>query len=144
MKGLANFGRGRGWLQKLFRVDPAQRDLNHVRASFAAFSTLLQLFPHSRYAPDAQKRMYYIRNLLARHELETAKFYYEREVYVAAANRASGIVKHFEGAPQVVPALGIMVRSYRALGQTDMANEALQVLAMSYPNSKVYRQLRPR
>lgn len=141
MKGLANFGRGRSWLQKLFHTNPAQHDLTYMRASFDVFNQLLTLFPKSQYAPDARKRMVYIRNLLARHDYEVAKFYFDRKAYVAAANRASGVVEHYQGAPQVVPALGIMVRSYRALNQTDMANDALRVLALSYPDSSTFKKL---
>jgi len=141
MKGVVNFGRDRNWLQKVFRTDPAQHDLNYMRQAFADFQTLVKRFPNSQYVPDAEKRMAYIRNLMAKHELEVAKFYFVRKTYVAAANRASGIVEHYEGAPQVIPALGIMVRSYRALNQTDMANDAMRVLAQSYPNSTTFKKL---
>lgn len=141
MKGVINFGRDRNWLQKMFRTDPAQHDLTYMKESFTDFQQMVSLFPDSQYVPDAEKRMRYTRNLIATHELEVAKFYFDRKAYVAAANRASGVVEHFEGAPQVVPALGIMVRSYRELNQTDMANDALRVLALSYPNSATFKKL---
>jgi outer membrane protein assembly factor BamD len=77
--------------------------------------------------------MIYIRNLLAQQQLEIAQFYFERQAYIAAANRASYVVQHFQGAPQVIPALALMVKSYRALGLSEQANEALRVLHYNYP-----------
>jgi outer membrane protein assembly factor BamD len=135
MKGLVNYGRGDNWFQRLFPTDPSQRDLNYMIQSFHDFHELVQRFPDSRYAPDARLRMLYIRNLLAQHELDVAKFYFRRKAYVAAANRAAGLVEMYPQAPQVVPALAIMVESYQALGETQMANDTLQVLVANYPNS---------
>jgi outer membrane protein assembly factor BamD len=135
MKGLVNFDRGRTHLQEVVGVNPAQRDLKYMNQSFNAFSDLVQQYPRSPYSRDAHQRMIYIRNLLAQQQLEIAEFYFRRQVYVAAANRAGYIVRHYQGAPQVIPALVLMVKSYRALGLTEQANEALRVLQYSYPTA---------
>lgn len=134
MKGLINFERDRTWLQKLYPKDPQQLDLSNLRAAFVDFNDLIRLFPDSAYAHDAQLRMIYIRDLMAQRELEVAKFYYSRKAYVAAANRASIIVKHYQGSPVVADALKIMVDSYTALGDQKQANDALRVLQINYPN----------
>lgn len=141
MRGLANFDSSRNWMQRTLKVDITENDLSDMRAAFADFNQLVQRFPNSKYAPDARKRMIYIRNILANYELNVAQFYYDRKAYVAAANRSSYIVKHYEGAPAVVPALALMVRSYRALGVTKSADDAMTVLRLNYPNSPEYRQL---
>lgn len=137
MKGLVNFERDRNWMQKLYSSNPQQLDLSNLHQSFVDFNELIKLFPNSIYVKDAQKRMYYIRNLFAEHELTIAKFYYERKAYIAAANRASEIVRHYEGTPQVVAALKIMVNSYRALGAEKQANDALRVLQTNFPQEKM-------
>ncbi|MGB6977314.1 MAG: outer membrane protein assembly factor BamD [Gammaproteobacteria bacterium] len=141
MKGRVNFDRGRTHLQEMVGVNPAQRDLKYMNQAFNAFNDLLQQYPHSPYSPDARQRMIYIRNLLAQQQLEIAQFYFTRQVYVAAANRASLVVRHYEGAPQVIPALVLMVKSYRALGLTDQANDALQVLQYNYPTAPELKSL---
>lgn len=135
MKGLINMGSNDGWLDRLIRSDPAQRDLSGMDQAFQDFSLLVQRFPNSRYAPDARKRMLYIRNLLAQNQLEIAQFYLKRKAYVAAANRATNIVSLYQGSPQVVPALGIMYQSYRALNENKMADDTLRLLITNYPNS---------
>ena len=141
MKGLVNFERGQSWIQKKFKVDPAENDLNYMHQAFVDFNELLQHFPESKYAPDAQKHMIYIRNLLAKNEIEAAQFYMRHKAYVAAVNRASFVVQHYQGAPEVVDALAIMVEANRALGLEAPANDALRVLQLNYPNSAQYRTL---
>lgn len=141
MKGLINFDRGRNWLQKTFKVSVAETDLSYLRQSFVDFNALLQRFPDSKYAPDAERRMVYIRNMLAQNELDTAQFYFRQKAYVAAANRATNIVQHYQGAPQVVDALVVLVKANRALGLNQQADNALQVLKMNYPNAKQLKNL---
>lgn len=142
MKGLINLGPEEGWIDRWIRAEKAQLDVTGLEQAFNDFSLLIQRFPNSQYTPDARQRMVYIRNLLAQHQLFLAEYYLERKIYVAAANRASEVVQHYPGAPQVIPALAVMVKAYRALGQEKMANDALHVLQSSYPTSKQAQQLK--
>lgn len=132
MKGVVNMRRDRGKIMNYLNLDPAQRDLAPMRDAFTDFRTLISLYPHSQYAADAQKRMIYIRDMLARHELQVAQFYYDRQAYVAAANRASYIVAHYEGAKEVECALRMMVASYNCLGKADLARDARKILRANY------------
>lgn len=141
MRGRINLGRGYNWMQRTFRVRRSERDLTYAKAAYIDFQNLIELYPNSYYAPDAHRRMIYIRNLVAQHELEVAEFYFVREAFVGAANRAMEVVEHYQGTPQVIPALAIMVKSYLALGEDQLANDALQVLLMNYPHSKEARLL---
>jgi outer membrane protein assembly factor BamD len=85
--------------------------------------------------------MIYLRNTLAQSELNIAQFYYDHRAYVAAANRANDVVKDYQQAPAVIPALALMVKSYRQLDLEEPANKALQVLAYNYPDSPEYKAL---
>ena len=141
MRGVANFEQNRGSLNALFYLDPADRDPSFARKSFDNFNVLLRRFPHSPYAADARQRMLYLRDILARYDMHVANYYYLRHAYVAAANRASYVVEHYQYSPKVVDALDVMVRSYRKLGLTKRANQALHVLQLNYPKSKQYQRL---
>lgn len=142
MKGLINLGPMDGWMEYWTSTDIAQRDLTHMHHAFEDFSVLVNRFPNSPYTPDARKRLVFIRNILAQRQLEVAQFYMKRKVYVGAANRAADLVRDYPGAPQVIPALGILVEAYRALGQKDMADESLRILVTHYPNSEETKRLR--
>lgn len=141
MKGMADFEQDRGWLQRYIVTDLSQRDPGTARKAFDDFSTLLKLFPHSRYADDAKHHMIYLRNLFARHELTVAQYYYRRGAFVAAANRANIIVQHYEGTNVVPDALVLMVKAYRKLHLEEPAQQALSVLKQNYPQSKSLREL---
>lgn len=141
MEGLMNYETGESVLRRDFHVDSALVDLSSKKMAYASFSTVVTQFPNSPYAHDAALRMAYIRNMIARKNVDIARYYYLRKGYVAAANRAAYVVKHFEGSPEVLPALAIMVKSYRKMGLTDMADKTLRILENSYPNSKELKNI---
>lgn len=135
LKGLVNYQRGRSWIQKRFHVSRSENDEQALNQAFVDFGALVQRFPDSKYSPDAQKRMIYIRNVLAQNQLDAAQYYFRQNAYVAAINRATQVVQHYQGSPQVVDALVIMVKANRALGLNKQANDALQILQSNYPNA---------
>lgn len=142
LKGLADYEQDRGWFQRFATTDLSQRDPGTMKQSFNDFSQLVQKFPNSRYAPDARQRMIHLNNMFASYELHVAEFYFQKEAYVAAANRANYIVQHYNGTPQVQEALVIMIKSYRALGLTEPANQALHVLQLNYPKNEALQELK--
>lgn len=141
MKGLADFNQNRGWLQRFFPTDLAQRDPGTTKQAFDDFNHLLQYFPDSVYAPDARQRMVYLRNLFAQYEVEVGQYYFNRGAYVAAANRGAYVLQHYQGTLAVQNALGLMAQSYRNMGMNDLAVQTLQTLAINYPNGPVLRAL---
>ena len=134
IKGLVNQNRRYGWFERVLRLDRAERDTSEYGAAFDDFGTLLEQFPESRYASDSRQRMIVLRDTLARHELVVAEYYLGRGAWVAAANRAERVVGRFPSSPSVAPALGVMVRAYRAMGLDDLAADSLRVLRSSYPD----------
>lgn len=137
MRGLANYYQNLGILERLFSIDLATRDLTQIQKSYQDFSEVVHRFPNSRYAPSAHQYMIYLRNVLANHELHVAEYYYERKAYVASANRASGLVAHYQGAPAVEDGLVMMAKSYHKLGLTKLEQDTLLVLRYNYPNRRV-------
>lgn len=134
IKGLAWFPEKRNPVDSLFRVDLTKRPPGELTRSFNAFSQMLQRYPDSPYAEDARQRMVYLRNRLAAYEIHVADYYIRRSAYVAAANRARYVVQNYQETPSVVDALQIMLRAYRELGLSELAEDTLRVLAENYPD----------
>lgn len=128
VRGLADFYQNIGVIERLFRVDLSNRDLVQVRKAFGDFNDLVTQYPQSRFAPSAHQFMVYLRNVMAEHELHVAQYYYDHKAFMAAANRASDLVAHYQGAPAVMPGLVLMANSYRALGLTKMEQDTLAVI----------------
>ncbi|HXU92591.1 MAG TPA: outer membrane protein assembly factor BamD [Gallionella sp.] len=133
VKGLANFNGEIGILKSIGGQDPTERDPKAAQDSFAAFKELVTRFPDSKYAPDSKVRMHYLVNALAKYELHVASYYLRRGAYIAAANRAQGILAQYPNSPSTREALEIMVQAYDALGMADLRDDAKRVLAKNAP-----------
>jgi outer membrane protein assembly factor BamD len=131
LKGLANFERGKGLFDRILPVDPSQRDPGAARDSFRDFAELVRRFPDSEYAGDAMRRMLFLRNNLARHEIHVANYYMKRGAYLAAANRAVYVVENYQRTPSVRDALLLMVDAYDRLGLPALSADAQRVLALN-------------
>ncbi len=134
LKGLANFSRGKGFTERFLPIDASQRDPGSALHAFQAFSALLKRFPDSEYADDAKQRMTYLRNLLAEHEVEVAKYYMRRTAYLAAANRARYVIEKYSRTPSVPDALVVMAKAYKVMEMNDLSEDAIRVLELNYPN----------
>jgi outer membrane protein assembly factor BamD len=58
-----------------------------------------------------------------------------RGAYIAAANRAEYVIENYERTTAVPAALVVMVRAYRKLGMDELADDALRVLRLNYPDN---------
>lgn len=134
LKGLGNFNRGRGFTERYLPIDLSQRDTGASMQSFQDLSELVAKFPDSPYREDAEKRMVYLRNILAQNEVNVANYYMRRGAYVAAANRARYVVENYPRTPAMPDALVLMVKAYKVMEMDDLANDALRVLELNYPN----------
>ncbi|MBA3056613.1 MAG: outer membrane protein assembly factor BamD [Gammaproteobacteria bacterium] len=136
LRGIINFNDDLGMFSAVTRQDLSERDQKASKESFESFKELVTRFPQSRYAPDASQRMTYIVNSLAQYEVHVARYYYARGAYVAAINRAQVAVTDYQGVPAVEEALFIIVKSYDALGMTQLRDDAQRVLVKNYPQTE--------
>lgn len=136
LRGLVNFNDRLGALDFVSRQDPTERDPKGARDAFDAFKALVERFPDSKYAPDALARMKYLVNAIAQHEVHVGNYYYRRGAFVAAANRAQTVVREYSQAPAAEEALFLMMKSYDALHNAELRNDAERVLKKNYPNSR--------
>ena len=136
LQGLVNFNDNLGLFGSLSAQDLSERDQKAAKDSFESFRELTTRFPDSRYSKDAALRMTYIVNSLAQSEVHVARHYYTRGVYVAAINRAQQALSQFKDAPALEEALFILMRSYDALGMTDLRDDTQRVISANYPNSQ--------
>lgn len=139
LKGLVTFNDNLGLLSQFSRQDPTERDPKALRESFDAFKELIARHPNSQYAADSEVRMRYLVNAMAQHQIHVADYYLRRGAYMAAANRAQGVVRDYQQSPVIEAALYIMVQSYDRLGLTQLRDDARSVLDKNYPNSALLK-----
>ena len=131
LKGIVNYNRSVGFLDRYIPMDASQRDPGSALDAFTDFSVLVERFPDSKYVEDARQRMLYLRNNLARHEVNVAQYYMRRGAYLAAANRANYVIERFQRTSAVTDALMVLIDAYRALEKPELAADAQRVLDLN-------------
>ncbi len=134
IKALSLFEGEPGFVERWFRKDMTRRPPVGVAESYAILRRLVDRYPASPYAVDAQQRMVFLRNRLAAYENHVADFYVRRGAYVAALNRARNALEEYNGATGNAKSLSIMAKSYEELGMNDLAADTRRVLAMNFPD----------
>src|SRR5580698_643552 len=132
IKGLVDFERTPNGIERLFRADLSKRPPSTARKAFAAFKTVVEQYPKSEYAHDALQRMVYLRDRLANYEVHVALYYLKRGAYIAASQRAKGVLEQYDGSPAVRQALQIMIESYDKLNLAPLAEQSRAVYAANY------------
>jgi len=133
MRGLASYAPPTNFLEVFSPQDPAARDPSNAREAFGYFKELVSRFPDSKYSPDAIQRMTYLRNTLARYEINVADYYMRRGAWLAASERAKYVVENYQRTPAAADALAILVTAYRQMGLKELAADAERLLNHNYP-----------
>lgn len=144
MRGLAYFPEEPFFMNDWFGIDEAAFDVTPAARSFQYFRRLIEAYPNSEYVPDARARMVWLQNLLARHELHVAKWYMRRGAFVAAAQRATDLLRAFPESDSQAQALELMVLAYRHLGLTQLEQDAQKVLDLNFPGHQKTLEYQPR
>ncbi len=142
LKGLVNVPTDRGLAKYLNIGDDTQRqDPKSVEEAYLAFKEVVERFPDSHYAQDASRRVAYLSNQIAKHEINVARFYLNEDAYVAAVNRSKFVLENFQSTPSVEDALGIQAMAYQRMGLTELMRGTVQVLELNFPNSEYFEDI---
>ena len=128
LKGLANFNRGKGIMESWFPRNLADHDTKTLQDAMQDFSKLVRQFPDSKYSADAYKRLIYLKNELAEHEVGVAEYYIKRKAWLAAARRSQYILEHYQETQSSRRALDIMAQAYKELGLTELVAGVEQII----------------
>ena len=133
IKGLAYYESSPGMLERWFKKDVTLRPPLDVQLAYSSLRRLVERFPASEYAADAEQRMVAIKNRLADYENHVADYYLRRGAFVAALNRAKGSLEQYNGATGNARSLQIMAQAYEKLGMTELAADTRRVLVANFP-----------
>lgn len=134
IKGLAYFEDEGGFLERRFKKDVTKRPPKDVAEAYSTFRRLVDRYPASPYAADAEQRMVFLKNRMATYENHVADYYLRRGAYIAALNRAQNALEEYNGADGNAESLRIMADSYEKLGMDEMAADARRVRQLNFPD----------
>lgn len=140
IKALANFSQDTSLFERWVPRNSADYNQKPLLDSFNDFTLLIKRFPNSKYAADGRKRMVFLKHKLAEHEIHVAEYYVRREAWVAAANRANYILRHFYDTPYNEEALVILAKSYRGLKLELPEQNTLNTLRLNFPDNDYLKE----
>lgn len=120
------------------QIPDVTRDQAETARAAAAMQEIVDRYPESEYAPDAQAKIRFARDQLAGKEMQVGRYYLERRNYVAAINRFKNVVDTYSQTRHVEEALARLTEAYFAMGLTQEAQASASVLGQNFPDSQWY------
>ena len=113
-----------------------EHDTTHNQLAIDGFNRLLKEHPGSQYAKDGRSRLQNLYDAIAEHELTIGKYYFDRDRYVAAANRFQKVLKEYQTTSAIEESLYYLAASYAEMGLKKDARQIAVLLRHNYPNSE--------
>ncbi|OIN87687.1 MAG: outer membrane protein assembly factor BamD [Alphaproteobacteria bacterium CG1_02_46_17] len=120
------------------QMTDVRRDQAMTRDAQEALEVVVNRFPESKYARDAQFKLDLVMDHLAGKEMEIGRYYMKKEQYNAAINRFMEVVKNYQTTTHTPEALHRLVECYTVLGLKDEATRVASILGHNYPGSSWY------
>jgi outer membrane protein assembly factor BamD len=117
--------------------DPT-RDQSATRKALTELKTLVQRYPDSPYAKQAENRILLCEDGLAASEMNVGRYYLKKGNQIAAINRFKTVVAEYQTTPHVEEALMRLTEAYVSLGIQPEAQSAAAVLGHNFPQSRWY------
>lgn len=140
LRALAADSINKSWFDS-WLTDPAFRDMASTQDAYNDYFELLTRFPKSKYAKASKDRLITLRNRLARHEYQVAEYYYKNKAYLAAANRAEQVLRHYPRSMVNKDALKLMHKSFQKMNMKTNAEDTEKVLKYNQSLNKSDRAI---
>ena len=134
MRALSNLEKEQPFFQEILGQDISKYDITRLKSAYNDFLEISNRFKGSKYADDAENRLVFLRDSMAKHETYIANYYLKRGAYIASSERAKYMLETYPGAPVTKEALLILIESYNNLGSFNLALDNAKVLVTNYSN----------
>ena len=116
-----------------------KKDLQSIVNSKKNFNIILNDYPNTEYAIDAEFKIDLIDDILAAKEMYLGRYYFERKKWIPAINRFREIVDNYDTTIYAEEALHRLVEVHYTIGLTNEAEKYAQLLGYNYQSSKWYK-----
>ena len=117
-----------------------KKDLQSMRKAKEYFGIVLNSFPNTEYALDADFKLGYINDILASKEMYIGRYYIQRKKWIPAINRFRTVVDDYETTIYTEEALYRLVEVYYKIGLINEAKKYAKLLGYNYQSSEWYEQ----
>jgi outer membrane protein assembly factor BamD len=123
------------------QISDIARDQKGTQDAMNALQEVVNRFPSTTYARDAQLKIDLCVDHLAGKEMEIGRWYQNQHFYEAAIGRFQRVVDDFQTTNHVPEALARLTEIYLVLGLKDQAKKTASVLGYNYPGSEWYADM---
>ena len=116
------------------------KDLNSIVKAQEGLNYVLDNFPNSEYALDAEFKLDLVNDILASKEMYVGRYYFEKKKWIPAINRFRVVVDEYENTIYIEEALHRLVEVHYIIGLTEEAKKYAKILGYNYQSSKWYEQ----
>ena len=117
-----------------------KKDLQSIINSRDIFQTLIEKFPNTEYAIDAQFKIDLINDILASKEVYLGRYYVDRKKWIAAINRFRTVVDEYDETIYAEESLHRLVEIYYLLGLEEESKKYAVLLGYNYQTSQWYEK----
>ena len=120
------------------QIADEKKDLGPIIEAKKNFIYVINNYPESEFAADAEYKLELINEILASKEMYIAKFYMEKEKWIPSINRFKKVVKDYDKSIYVEEALFRLVEIHYRIGLEDEAKKYAHLLGYNYQSSQWY------
>ena len=114
------------------------KDLQSIDFAKDIFLGLIEKYPETDFALDAEFKLDLINDVLAAKEMYIGRYYVERKKWIAAINRFRNVIDYYETTIYVEEALHRLVEIYYIIGLEEEAKKYANILGYNYKSSEWY------
>lgn len=122
------------------QVVDEKKDMKSMIESKKIFQLILDRYPNTDYALDAEFKIGLLNDILASKEMYVAKYYFERKKWIPSINRYREVVDNYETTIYTEEALHRLVEIYYILGLKEESKKYAKVLGYNYQSSRWYER----
>jgi len=122
------------------RIVDEKKDLGPLLKAQEKFNYIMEEYPNSDYALDAQFKLDLIQDYLASKEMYIASHYRKKKKWIASINRYKTVVEQYEKTIYVDEALHRLVELYYTIGLENESQKYASQLGYNYQSSKWYEK----
>ena len=116
-----------------------KKDLRAIIQAKKNFEIILNNYPNTEYAIDADFKLDLIADILAAKEMYIGRYYFDKKKWIPAINRFREIIDNYETTIYAEEALHRLVEVHYTLGLIDEAEKYAQLLGYNYKSSTWYK-----
>tara|TARA_X000000368_G_C23052718_1_gene722254 strand:+ start:2344 stop:3180 length:837 start_codon:yes stop_codon:yes gene_type:complete len=115
-----------------------KKDTSSIIKAEKQFKFVINTFPKTEFALDAEFKLDLINDILASKEMYVGRYYFDKKKWIPAINRFRTVVDNYETTIYVEEALHRLVEVYYILGLKNESEKYAKLLGYNYNSSKWY------